>query len=174
MKLLSFSLLKWMIIRVVRCCGLANRESQEWHSISLFDLKKKFMSWSFRVCCNLLVTCLHIIFSPAPCSLWSSYKDVALLLLELVVELRNWAIILMDGAGGNPSTHFSPGADSVSRGQLQGNAATTGATVRMMLWCVLFVYVHVLMGWCIAEPLHVNYTFSSSTTMYALMICEMH
>jgi len=50
------------------------------------------MSWSFRVCCNLLVTCLHIVFSPAPCSLWSSYKDVALLLLELVVwtqELGN-------------------------------------------------------------------------------------
>jgi hypothetical protein len=55
------------------------------------------------------------------------------LLLELVVELRNWAVILMDGAGGTPSTDFSPGADSVSRGQLQGNAATTGATVPMML-----------------------------------------
>lgn len=50
-----------------------------------------------------------------------------------MVELRNWAVILMDGAGGTPSTDFSPGADSVSRGQLQGNAATTGATVRMML-----------------------------------------
>ncbi|CAK9872719.1 unnamed protein product [Sphagnum jensenii] len=35
----------------------------------------------------------------------------------------------MDGAGGIPSTDFSPGADSVSRGQLQGNAATTGATM---------------------------------------------
>jgi uncharacterized MAPEG superfamily protein len=46
--------------------------------------------------------------------------------------------------------------------------------VRMMLWCVLFVYVHVLMCWCIAKPLRVNYTFSSSTTMYALMICEAH
>jgi len=39
----------------------------------------------------------------------------------------------MDGAGGTPSTDFSLGADSVSRGQLQGNAATTAATVGMML-----------------------------------------
>jgi hypothetical protein len=95
-----------------------------------------------------------------------------------VVELRNWAVILMDGAGGTPSTDFSPGADSVSRGQLQGNAATTGATVPMMLWCVLFVYVHVLMWWCIAKPLHVNYAFSKydnvcTHDMWNALVCNM-
>jgi hypothetical protein len=66
-------------------------------------------------------------------------------LLEWVVELRNWAAILMDGADSPPSTDFSPGPGSVPRVQLQGNTATTGATVRMMLLCVLFIYVYVLM-----------------------------